>query len=171
VKILATARLSLREMEERDAEFLVQLLNEPSFIANIGDRGVRTHADALAYMVKGPLASYARNGYGLFIVERLEDGVPIGMCGLVRRDGLEDTDIGFALRPEFWSQGFAIEAATGVRDWALGKVGLTRLVAIVMPGNLPSIKVLERLAFRFEGLIRLTEDGDELKLYAYGADA
>src|SRR5205814_7039174 len=122
---------------------LLGLLNEPSFISNIGDRGVRSLEDAQAYIAKGPRTSYEQNGYGLYLVERREDGVAIGMCGLVRRAGLEDTDLGYALLPAWWSKGYAFEAASAVREWGMREVGLPRLVAIVGPENLAVLRVLD----------------------------
>jgi RimJ/RimL family protein N-acetyltransferase len=98
VTVLETPRLVLREFDLDDAEFVVQLLNEPSFLRFIGDKGVRTLADARDYLLKGPIESYRRFGVGLYLVSLREDGTPIGMCGLVKREGLADVDVGFALR-------------------------------------------------------------------------
>jgi RimJ/RimL family protein N-acetyltransferase len=138
---------------------MLRLLNEPSFLANIGDRGVRTLDDARRYLAERLIASYETHGYGLWIVEprapsRAESGAEagarqiLGICGLVRRDTLPGPDLGFAFLPEFWSQGFARESAAAVRDHAFAALGLTRLLAIVNPANAPSIRLLESLGFR-----------------------
>src|SRR5690349_12434898 len=111
---IETARLCLRELTPDDGEFILRLLNEPSFIQNIGDRGVRTIEDARAYIVNGPIASYQKYGFGLLLVELKESGESIGICGLLKRDVLEDPDIGYALLPEFWSRGYAYESATAL---------------------------------------------------------
>jgi RimJ/RimL family protein N-acetyltransferase len=148
-----------------DAAFMLTLLNEPSFVRNIGDRGVRTIADAQAYLAAGPLASYERFGFGLYLVELNRPAVSIGICGLVKRDTLPDVDIGFAFLPQFWSQGYAFEAAAAVRDHARDEVGLRRLVAIVDPVNGGSIRVLEKLGFSFEKMIRLGDEYKDLKLF------
>ncbi|PYR90565.1 MAG: GNAT family N-acetyltransferase [Acidobacteria bacterium] len=144
---------------------MLTLLNEPSFIRNIGDRGVRTIADAQLYITAGPLASYERFGFGLYMVELKPSCAPIGICGLVKRDALPDIDIGFAFLPRFWSMGYAFESASAVRDQAREEVGLRRLVAIVDPVNDGSIRVLEKLGFTFERMVRLGEEEKDLKLF------
>ncbi|HEY3474967.1 MAG TPA: GNAT family N-acetyltransferase, partial [Anaerolineales bacterium] len=116
--ILETERLLLRQLETDDASFILELLNEPSFIQNIGDRNVRTLEDACAYIVNGPVKSYERNGFGLYLVALKDTNESIGMCGLIRREGLEDVDIGYALFPKFWSKGYAAEAALAVKEYA-----------------------------------------------------
>lgn len=164
--ILETERLSLREFSRADAEFILKLLNEPSFTQNIGDRGVRSVPDAEEYLERGPLASYAKNGFGLLAVVSKETGEMMGMCGLIKREALDDVDIGYAFLPQFWSRGFAVEAARRVMDSASEKFGLTRLVAIVDPLNTASIRLLERIGFTYEKMVRLSADDIELKLFA-----
>ena len=168
MKILETDRLILRELTPDDAEFIFELLNEPSFIQNIGDRNIRTLDDARAYIVNGPVASYAKNGFGLYLVVLRETGESIGMCGLIRRDGLEDVDIGYALLPRFWSRGYAVEAAQATKAFAKDAIGLNRIVAIVDPANAGSIRVLEKIGLRYEKMVRLSADDIDLKLF--GAD-
>jgi ribosomal-protein-alanine N-acetyltransferase len=166
MKILDTERLILRQFSTGDAEFILALLNEPSFIQNIGDRGVRTLADARAYILKGPVASYAKNGFGLYLVLLKETNESIGMCGLIKREGLDDVDIGYAFLPKFWSRGYAIESAQAVKAYAKEVAGLKRIVAITDPANEGSVRVLEKLGLRFEKMVRLSEDDIELKLFA-----
>jgi RimJ/RimL family protein N-acetyltransferase len=165
LKILETARLRLRRMSVDDAEFILRLLNEPSFIENIGDKGVRTTDDARLYILNGPVASYEKLGFGLFLVELKESVTPIGICGLLKRDVLEDVDIGYALVPEFWSKGYAREAASAVMSFASRVLGLKRLVAVVDPDNQSSIRLLEDLGFQFEQMVRLSDDAPEIKLF------
>ncbi len=164
--ILETARLQLRMLSLDDAAFILRLLNEPSFIQNIGDRGVRTIDDAGAYIVKGPIASYEKFGFGLWIVETKSAGLPIGICGLLKRDVLDDVDIGYALLPEFWSQGYALESASAVLAYAREKFGSKRVLAVVNPDNQSSIRLLEKMGFEFERMVRLAEDAPEIKLFA-----
>jgi RimJ/RimL family protein N-acetyltransferase len=164
MNILETERLVLRQFTMGDAEFILELVNEPSFIQNIGDRGVRSISDAIKYLEAGPISSYARNGFGLYLVQLKESGESIGMCGLIKRDVLEDVDIGYAFLPKFWSKGYAVEAATAVKEQARS-LGLSRLVAITDPANTGSIRVLEKLGFVFEKTIRLSADDIELKLF------
>jgi len=165
VKILETERLVVRHISPDDAEFIVDLLNQPSFLKYIGDRGVRTPEEARQFILDGPMASYEQFGFGLFMVELEEAGRPIGICGLLKREGLEDVDIGFAFLPQFWSQGYAFEAASAVMDYGKGSLGLDRIVAIASPDNDRSFKLLEKLGLRFERLIRLSEDQPEIKLF------
>ena len=166
MKILETERLVLRQFSVEDADFILRLLNEPSFIRNIGDRGVRTLDDARSYILRVPIASYERNGFGLYLVMLKETGESIGMCGLIKREELEDVDIGYAFLPEYWSKGFAVESALAVKVYARDIIGLKRLVAITDPENQGSIRVLEKIGLRFEKMIRLSEDDIELKLLA-----
>jgi len=166
MNILDTERLQIRQLSKEDAPFIFQLVNEPSFIQNIGDRGVRTLADAEKYIENGPVASYARNGFGLCLVTLKESGESIGMCGLIKREALEDVDIGYAFLPQFWSKGYAFEAAQAFKQYAREVVGLTRLVAIVDPNNQGSIRVLEKLGMAFEKMVRLSAEDIDLKLFA-----
>ena len=163
---LETERLSLQHLTAGDAEFLIELLNDPSFIRNIGDRGVRTVQDAQAYVQNGPAASYAKNGFGLDLVILKDTGEPIGLCGLIKRPTLDDVDIGYAYLPRYWSKGYAVEAALAVKQYAQDVIGLKRLVAIVDPLNLGSIRVLEKIGFTFEKMVKLSADDIELKLFA-----
>lgn len=165
MKILETERLLLRQFSTHDAAFILELLNEPSFIQNIGDRGVRTLADANSYISNGPVASYAKNGFGLYLVALKETSESIGMCGLIKRAGLDDVDVGYAFLPRFWSKGYAMEAARAVKEYAKDVVGLRRIVAITDPANEASIRVLEKLGFRYEKMVRLSADDIDLKLF------
>ena len=153
-------------MTANDAEFILTLVNEPSFIRFIGDKGVRSHADAVQYIQTGPVASYERFGFGLYLVELKEGRVPIGICGLVNRDSLPDVDVGFAFLPAFWSKGYAFEAANAVKAYGKDVLCISRLVAITNPDNESSIKLLEKIGLKFERMIRLSEDAPEIKLFA-----
>lgn len=164
--ILTTKRLLIRQFTLDDAPFILELLNEPSFIRNIGDRGVRSLADANAYLLNGPIASYERNGFGLYGVELKAEGVLVGMCGLIKRDALPDVDIGFAFLPRYWGQGYAIEAAEAVMAFGRDVLKLNRIVAIVSPGNDASINVLHKLGLQYERMIPWADDGSGLKLFA-----
>lgn len=165
MSLLETPRLTLRRLSEEDAPFVLGLLNEPSFIRNIGDRGVRTLDDARAYITEGPVASYARHGFGLYLVELKEPRTPIGICGILKRDALPEPDLGFAFVPAYWSQGYGLESATAARDYARDTIGLPRLLAIVSPANAGSIRLLEKLGFSFSSTTRLGPEADEVKLY------
>ena len=166
VNVLQTDRLNLRRLDAGDAAFILQLLNDESFLHNIGDRGVRTIEDATRYILHGPVASYARHGFGFWLVELKESGTPAGICGLVRRDALPDPDIGYAFLPRFRSRGYASEAAAAVMSYARDALGLGRVLAIVNPDNSGSIRVLEKIGLKFDRLIRVSEDAPEIMLFA-----
>jgi RimJ/RimL family protein N-acetyltransferase len=157
--------VTLHLLGEDDALFMLGLLNEPSFIRNIGDRGVRTMDDARAYISAGPAASYARFGFGLYRVELKATRASIGICGILKRDELPEPDIGFAFLPAYWSQGFALESAAAVTDYARDVIGLPRLLAIVNPSNGSSIRLLEKLGFTCTSLTRIGPEPHDVKLY------
>jgi RimJ/RimL family protein N-acetyltransferase len=161
---LHTERLTLRDLTHADAAFVLRLLNEPAFIQQIGDRHVRTLDAARAWIDGGPTASAARFGFSLWRVGLNHDDSPIGICGLLKRDQLQDPDLGFAFLSEFWSRGYAYESAVAVKAFARDALEIRRLAAIVLPGNVRSIGLLERLGFRAEGTVRLAADEPELVL-------
>ncbi|MEW9052501.1 MAG: GNAT family N-acetyltransferase [Neobacillus sp.] len=164
MQVLETDRLCLRWVEESDAGFIFRLLNEPGWLKYIGDKGIHTLEDAVAYIQKGPRAMYNREGFGLFLTELKEGHIPIGLCGLIKRDGLEDVDIGFAFLSDYQSQGYAFEAANGTVEYAK-KRGLMRIVAITTKDNHSSSKLLERLGMVLDGYVTLPNDTEKLKKY------
>ncbi|QOL51070.1 GNAT family N-acetyltransferase [Massilia litorea] len=163
--VLQTERLRVRHMVPEDAAFMLGLLNDPAWHRYIGDRGIRTLEGARDYILTGPMAMVARLGFGFDIVERAEDGCPIGVCGLAKRDFLDDVDIGYAFLPQYGGQGYAIEAARAVLAHAK-RLGLKRIVATVRPDNSASIRVLEKLGLRFERMIQAPDTRRELQLFA-----
>ena len=146
---LETPRLRLREFVADDAAFVLGLLNEPSFIEFIGDRGVRTLEDAGRYLREGPMKSYRENGHGLLRLSLAGDDTPIGMCGLVKRDTLPHPDIGFALLPQYWNQGYVTEAAAAAMRHGREALGLRTILGITSPANVRSITVLGKLGLHF----------------------
>ena len=168
--VIETERLQLHALaadSDSDVAFMHRLLNEPSFLHNIGDRGVRSLEDARAYLLKGPVASYAANGFGLYRIQVKASGVTAGTCGLVKRATLDHADLGYALLPEFCGMGYAVEAAAAVLAHGHGKVGLQRILAITSPDNAGSIRVLDKLGFRFENMVQWPPDNIALKLFAH----
>lgn len=163
--ILETDRLRLRQLTLNDAPFIFELVNEPSFIENIGDRNVRSEEDAVRYIQNGPMASYERYGYGLYKVELRETSTPIGICGPLKRETLEHPDIGFAFLPQFWGQGYALESSAAVMTYSREVLGLNNIAAITTPTNEPSIKLLEKLGFMFQSMKSLTENEPPVKLF------
>jgi RimJ/RimL family protein N-acetyltransferase len=162
--VLETERLSLRRLTVDDAEFILALLNDPAFLHYIGDKKVRSLDDARQYILNGPVASYERHGFGLNCVELRESHTPIGICGLLKREELPDPDIGFALLPDFCKRGFAFEAAEAVLKDARN---LQRILAITSLDNEASINLLQRLGFRFEEVVQLIPDGEQLRLFVF----
>jgi RimJ/RimL family protein N-acetyltransferase len=169
MKILYTERLVVRPLAETDAEFIFELVNEPGWLKNIGDKNVRTLDDARRYIANGPVASYSANGFGLCAVELKETGEAIGICGLIKRDSLSHPDIGFAFLERFWSRGFGVESARAVMDFAQNDLGLDRVLAITNPDNKGSIKVLGKIGLSFEKMIRMPGEEKEIKLFAWAA--
>ena len=165
-EVLSTERLILRHATTADDHFIFELVNDPDFVRNIGDRGVRTLADAERYVVNGPIASYETFGFGMYVAELRESRTPIGLCGFVKRDWLPDVDIGFAFLPEYRSQGYAHESASAVRRYGHEVLGLARIVAIVSPANADSIRLLEKIGLRFESMVRPTNEDADIKLFA-----
>lgn len=166
--VVETARLRLRFLAAEDAPWFLRLLNEPSWIENIGDRSVRSVAQAEAYLEGGALRSYQVNGHGLNRVELKATGEPIGICGLIRRDGWADLDLGYALLPEFEGRGYATEAGAAALAQGEASLDLRRCLAFVSPGNGGSVRVLEKLGFRAAGTAELTP-GDPVLLFERGA--
>lgn len=163
--VLETERLILRRLTPGDAVFIFELVNEPSFIENIGDKGVRTQQDAVRYIRQGPMTSYDQHGFGLYRVEMREGGIPIGICGPLKRETLEYPDMGFAFLPSFWRRGYAFEAASGVMSYARDVLGLKEIAAITTPGNERSIKLLQKMGFQFQETTRLSENESAIKLF------
>jgi RimJ/RimL family protein N-acetyltransferase len=164
--LIETPRLGLRELAVGDAAFMNELLNDEHFLRNIGDRGVRSEADARRYLLDGPIASYRTHGFGLWLVQLKQGGEALGICGLVRRAGLDDVDVGFAFLPRHWSRGYAREAAAAVLRHAREVLALRRIVAITDPGNEASARVLESIGLAFERMVRLTPEAKALRLFA-----
>lgn len=164
---LETERLILRPLTLEDSPFILKLLNEPSFLEHIGDRGVRDLETARTYLLTGPLDSYARHGLGLLHVGLRGEATSLGICGLLRRPGLlEDPDLGFAFLPAWWGGGYAFEAAEAVLAWGPAALGLQRILAITSPANPRSIRLLEKLGLRLEGRVKLYEEEPEDLLFA-----
>lgn len=163
--ILKTERLILRELTLDDAPFMLELLNDPGWLQYIGDRGVRNLDDAQQYIIDGPMASYQRNGFGLYLVESKDTGIPMGTCGLIQREELENVDIGFAFLSQFTGKGYAYEAASAVMSFGNDELGLQRIEAITSLDNHRSRKLLEKLGMQFQEIIKLSEDDPGTRLF------
>lgn len=164
-QLTETERLLLCPLKSDDAEFIFRLLNTPGWLEFIGDRGIRTLADAEQYIIGGPAKSYSKNGFGLWLV-KTKTGDSIGICGLIKRDTLEDVDLGFAFLPEFEGKGYALEAANASLALAQNQYGIKRVTAITVPGNRRSINLLEKTGMKFEREIIL--EGETVTLLLFG---
>ncbi len=163
---MKTARLTLRPFTLEDAAFIVELLNDPGWLRFIGDRKVRTIDDARHYLTNGAIAHAAKHGFALGAVQRSSDGALLGMCGLIRREGLDDVDLGYAFLPACRGHGYAREAAAAWLACGFERFGLKRIVAITSVDNAASGKVLEAIGMRFEQRLRVPGHEDDSLLYA-----
>ena len=163
--IIETERLTLREFTIEDSGFILKLLNTPGWLKYIGSRSVDTIKDAEEYIENKIRISYKISGFGFYLMELRPDKIKTGMCGLVKREALDDIDIGFALLPEYEGNGYAFEAAIGVLDFAKDKLKLKSIAAITVKNNSPSIKLLGKLGMTFEKMIRLPNDTEDLMLF------
>ena len=171
MKILETERLLLREFNTDDAAFILVLLNNPTWLLYIGDRNIRSLEDAHDYLVHGPIKSYSTNGFGLWHVSAKEGNHAIGMCGLIRRNGLEHADIGFALLPQYAGKGYGYEIAAATMNHGKNALGLEHIIAITSEDNTHSIKLLNKIGLHFEKMIHLSAESDALMLFTENSTA
>jgi RimJ/RimL family protein N-acetyltransferase len=168
--LLETDRLILERFTLRHAAFILELVNSPGWLQNIGDRGIRDLEAAKRYIQEGPMTAYAQYGYGFSAVSLKEDRTPIGGCGLIRRAGLDFPDIGFALLPGYMGMGYAHEIAAATLAHAKHELGLSKIQGITLPTNKPSIRLLERIGLTFEKMMRLPGDEEPLMLFQIELD-
>lgn len=166
MRILETERLILRVMHPDDAPFYYELVNDPTWLEFIGDKGIRSVEAARSAILEGPLLMQERFGHSLYVMERKSDGQPLGLCGLIRRDILPDVDIGYAVRPAYFGQGYTYEAAAAVVAYARDALGIKRLMGITDPGNTVSIKLLEKLGLRLIESRDMPPNGRPTNIYA-----
>jgi RimJ/RimL family protein N-acetyltransferase len=166
MKILETDRLILRQLSLEDAPFILELMNEPGFIQYVADRGLRTTADAAAFLSEKMLPSYSRYGFGFYRVELKNLGTPIGICGLIKRDALDEVDIGFATLERYSGTGYTFEACSAVYQYGRSVLKLPGIVGITAPDNAASQHLLEKLGLRFKGKLHVPGFPTESFLYA-----
>jgi ribosomal-protein-alanine N-acetyltransferase len=165
MRIIETVRLTVDSLNTASASFILELVNSPGWLEFIGDRGIKTLPDAENYIVAGPMASYEKNGFGLYLLVLKQSGIPIGICGLIKRDALEHPDIGFALLPAYTGKGYALEAASAVLQYAQETLEIKKIGAITLEKNQRSIQLLAKLGLLFEKKIQLASNGEELMLF------
>jgi len=164
--IVETKRLILRNITVEDAEFVLRLVNEPSFVSNIGDKGLKNLQDAERFILEGYWTNQERPGYGMFLVELKGEGVPIGGCGLLYRKVLDVTDVGFAFLPEYWNRGFAYEAAEAILKYGHSTLGVNKIVGLTSEDNPGSINLLKKLGMDFEKTVKMSDDDPGTVLYS-----
>jgi RimJ/RimL family protein N-acetyltransferase len=153
--VCTTARLALRRLTAADAGFILELLNDPDYIRNIGDKGVRTLEDAARHIADGPAAMYTRHGFGLYAVVPRDGGAPLGVCGLLKRDDFDYIEIGYAFLPRHRGQGYALESARAALRHGREVLGLPRVVAVTAPENQASMRLLRKLGLGLERMVRV----------------
>jgi len=166
METIESERILLRPLTLEDAGFILELLNTDGFIKYIGDRNVRTVDQAKTYILNGPLKSYETNGFGLSLAELKSNRMPVGMCGLLKRDYLDHADIGFAFLPRYTGKGYAHEIVKEIIRFGLDELRMEKIFAIVLPGNFSSVKLLEKTGFRFEKNFISPDTNEELCLYS-----
>lgn len=164
--VIRTARLQLSPLDYEDCEFVRELVNEPDFKRYIGDKQVETLEDARSYLRNGPIGSFEKHGFGMFLVSLLHGGEPLGMCGLLKREQFSAPDIGFAFLRRFWAQGYALESARAVMTFGIEQLKLARIIAIVDPDNIASVRLIEKLGLEFERKVRMEGDSSDIDLYS-----
>lgn len=163
--LIETDRLILRNFSLDDAEFILSLVNEPSWLENIGDKNVHNIHDAQNYIQNGPLKSYQENGYGLYMAELKLRSVPVGVCGLVKREFFIEPDVGFAFLPEYWGLGFASESAKAVLEYAQSELNIERVLGITNIDNRGSMRVLEKIGLRYDKTVNLPGYQEQSRLF------
>ena len=163
--IIRTQRLRLERLEERDAGLMLTIWNDPDFIRFVGDRGIRTEQEALKAMQDGALKQWSELGYGAYRIEKQDGSEALGICGLFKRENLDDPDIGYGFLPDHCGNGYAFEAACAVRDHARDVMGLRRICAIVSADNARSINLLEKLGMNQSGTVRMPGEDEDLLLF------
>lgn len=164
---LETGRLILRELTLDDAPFILELVNDPAWLRFIGDRGVHSLEDARALIQNGPMAMYAQENFGLWLVTLKPTETPIGLCGLIKRPAFADVDIGVAFMPLYRQSGYGYEAASATLAYARDMVGLERVVAILSQDNVGSARLLQKLGFTYEDHFQFENDLEILNLYGF----
>lgn len=164
--IAETERLLLREINVGDAEFILRLVNEPSFVSNIGDNGLKNLNDARQFIMEGYWTSQEHPGYGMFLVELKTQRIPIGGCGVLYRSALDVTDIGFTFLPEYWGRGFAYEAAEAIMKYGHSTLGIKKIVGLTSEDNLGSINLLKKLGMDFKKTVKMSDDDPGTNLYS-----
>jgi [ribosomal protein S5]-alanine N-acetyltransferase len=175
---LRSERLLLRPPHERDLDDLRNLYGDAEVMRHIGD-GEPWSSERTAAVLERRMRQWREDRFGMFVVEPLDGGF-LGEVGLLPWDAASWTpgvraeigpsaeiEIGWALAPAHWGRGYAAEAASSVRDWALEELALSRLISLIQPANIASIRVAEKIGETYERDI--TVSGHPVRLYTLEA--
>ncbi len=162
---IETERLILSEFSVNDAPFILEMLNDPGWLQFIGDRGIRTLEDAKDYIIEKLQKSFEEQSFGMLLVKLKDSEIPIGTCGLLKRDYLDDMDIGFAFLPAYRGKGYAFEAASATIEWGKKMLGVKRVLAFTDMNNRASIQLIKKLGMQYERNFKIPNDDDDLELY------
>lgn len=162
--MLTTQRLLIRQLNLDDAKFIIELVNQKSWLQFIGDKKIYTLADAEKYLINGPISMYKNHGFGLYAVENINDQTTIGICGIIKRETLPNADLGYAFLDQFTGNGYAYEACKTILDYAKHELNLNTILAITMPENIRSIHLLNKLNFKFKEEIQPSDNSTKLNL-------
>lgn len=166
MKVLETDRLVLSEATVADAPFILTLVNDAEWLTFLDNRGITTLAEAELYVLNTLCRGYLEWGFGLYLVTLKGSMVPIGVCGLLKREYLEFADIGFGFLSDYCGMGYAGESAKGVMAYGKNTLGLKTILAIVDPHHQKSIKLLHKIGLRFSRSITSPVNGSALQVYA-----
>ncbi|HVG41509.1 MAG TPA: GNAT family N-acetyltransferase [Chitinophagaceae bacterium] len=163
--ILETERLYLRQFTTDDSAFILELVNTEGWLRYIGNRNISNLEQAQNYLVNGPIKSYQTYGYGLCMVQLKSSNEAAGMCGFIKRDTLENIDLGFAFLPQFTGNGYAFETAKMTVNYGFEQLQQKKIAAITLPQNDRSIRLLNKLGFVYEQNIHPEDSKEDLLLF------
>ena len=166
MSFLQTNRLLLEEITFEDAPFVIELLNNPTWLQYIGDRNVHTIPEAHSYIQRSYIHAYKKYGFGMYKMVLKDTQLPIGMCGLVKRNYLKHHDIGFALLPTYQRKGYTYEAASAVMNYANQTLQIHSIYAFTSRDNIASQNLLKKLGLQFEKYIKIPNDEEILMLFS-----
>ncbi len=161
----ATERLVLREFVRQDKEFIYEMLNTEEWKRFIGDRNISSLKDAENFITDRLVPHYRKNGFGFYAMLSKAHNKVIGMVGLIKRDGLEYVDLGFAVLPKFTKNGFAYEGSLSCMEFAKHALKLDKLAAIANTDNQASIQLLSKLGFTYVKQLTLPNETTLLNYY------
>ncbi|MEO1012214.1 MAG: GNAT family N-acetyltransferase [Bacteroidota bacterium] len=161
---IETERLLIRPFTIEDIE--------PSYLMNLdaeisrytGDGGIVSKKEIERRIIENVIGDYEKHGFGRLAVELKGENKFIGFTGLKYLEDMDEVDLGYRFMKEYWGKGIATESAKACVNLGFSTLGLKRIIAMVLPGNTGSIRVLEKLNFEFEK--EIVEDYQLAKVYS-----